>query len=88
MGRLGTEEIVMDDVEKFLFMIREEGNYQPSSKRRSSSADEHLINYPDQYKYAVAIDYNMDNPVRDDCSAIFLHVSNGTPTLSCVSIPE
>jgi len=57
-------------------------------KSSSSSADEHLIKYASQYKYAMAIDYNMNNPVRGDGSAIFLHVSNGTPTLGCVSIPE
>ncbi|UCZ52859.1 S-layer homology domain-containing protein [Bacillus shivajii] len=50
--------------------------------------DEHLIAYRDQYKYAIVIDYNMEDPVPGKGSAIFLHVSNSTPTLGCVSVPE
>lgn len=63
--------------------------YNTWQERSSShSHDEHLIRYQDQYKYAIAIDYNMNNPVPGKGSAIFLHVSNGTPTLGCVSVPE
>jgi L,D-peptidoglycan transpeptidase YkuD (ErfK/YbiS/YcfS/YnhG family) len=57
-------------------------------KNWSPNVDERLSSYPFQYKYAMAIDYNMDSPVPGDGSAIFLHVSNGTPTLGCVSVPE
>ncbi|ADH98495.1 S-layer homology domain-containing protein [Salisediminibacterium selenitireducens] len=64
-------------------------HYNTWQERSSSHAhDEHLIRYRDQYKYAMAIDYNMDNPIPGKGSAIFLHVSNGTPTLGCVSVPE
>ena len=64
-------------------------HYNTWQERSSShSHDEHLIQYADQYKYAMAIDYNMDNPVPGKGSAIFLHVSNGTPTLGCISVPE
>lgn len=54
----------------------------------SNSADEHLISYKDSYKYAMVINYNTHNPTKGAGSAIFLHVSNGSPTLGCVSIPE
>lgn len=47
---------------------------------------EHIVDYPDAYGYVLAIDYNSDC-VPNAGSAIFLHCSNGTPTLGCVSIP-
>ncbi|MBU9723567.1 MULTISPECIES: SH3 domain-containing protein [Bacillaceae] len=63
--------------------------YNTWQERESSDkADEHLSKYTQQYKYAIALDYNMHNPVPGKGSAIFLHVSNGTPTLGCVSVPE
>ncbi|MBM7095473.1 SH3 domain-containing protein [Bacillus sp. H-16] len=63
--------------------------YNTWQERESSHAhDEHLIKYRDQYKYAMVINYNTHNPVSGKGSAIFLHISNGTPTLGCVSVPE
>lgn len=40
------------------------------------------------YKYAVAIDYNVNPVVRGAGSAIFLHCSKGKPTAGCVAVPE
>lgn len=48
---------------------------------------EHIVDYPDSYAYAIAIDYNL-NCVSGAGSAIFLHCSNGSPTLGCVSVPQ
>jgi len=48
---------------------------------------EHIIDYPKQYAYAIAIDYNL-SCTPNAGSAIFLHCSNGKATLGCVSIPS
>lgn len=50
----------------------------------SSSADEHLSDYPVQYQYAIVINYN--NGVGGG-SGFFLHCDNGIPTAGCVSVP-
>lgn len=47
---------------------------------------EHIIDYPDAYAYVLSIDYNSDC-IPGAGSAIFLHCSNGKPTLGCVSVP-
>ncbi|MCW2524439.1 MAG: hypothetical protein JWO63_2774 [Frankiales bacterium] len=38
------------------------------------------------YAHAVVINYNMSPTIKGDGSAFFLHVSNGEPTLGCVSM--
>jgi L,D-peptidoglycan transpeptidase YkuD (ErfK/YbiS/YcfS/YnhG family) len=53
--------------------------------------NEHLYYETPYYNYAVVIDYNTPNagPVVDGAgSAFFLHVTDGTPTAGCVSIPS
>lgn len=54
--------------------------------------NEHLYYETPFYNYAVVIDYNTPNApggVRQGAgSAFFLHVTNGTPTAGCVSIPQ
>ncbi|WP_239255628.1 GW domain-containing glycosaminoglycan-binding protein [Listeria ilorinensis] len=57
-------------------------------RNASSSKDEHLIDYPTQYKYAMVINYNTAERVPGKGSGFFLHCSNGQPTAGCVSIPE
>lgn len=47
---------------------------------------EHITDYPDTYAYVLSIDYNTDC-IPGEGSAIFLHCSNGKPTLGCVAIP-
>jgi D-alanyl-D-alanine dipeptidase/L,D-peptidoglycan transpeptidase YkuD (ErfK/YbiS/YcfS/YnhG family) len=49
---------------------------------------EHLIKFPQAYKYAIAINYNTTPIVPGRGSAIFLHCSTGGPTAGCVSVPE
>ncbi|WP_238884617.1 cell wall-binding repeat-containing protein [Clostridium sp. YIM B02551] len=51
---------------------------------------EHLINYKQQYNYAIATDFNYYNPVRGDGAAIFLHVSpmSGGGTGGCIGLSE
>lgn len=41
-----------------------------------------------QYRYFAVIEYNAAPVVRGRGSAIFLHVSDGSPTAGCVSLPE
>lgn len=48
---------------------------------------EHIIDYPTQYAYAIAIDYNTQCTPGAG-SAIFFHCSNGSPTAGCVAIPQ
>lgn len=48
---------------------------------------EHIADYPDTYAYVLSIDYNTDC-IPGEGSAIFLHCSNGKPTLGCVAVPE
>ena len=49
---------------------------------------EHLIDYPDTYKYSVVIDYNNEPIVPYKGSAIFLHCMKGSYTAGCVAVPE
>lgn len=49
---------------------------------------EHLIDYPNSYKYAVAINYNTDPIIPYKGSAIFLHCMTASYTAGCVSVPE
>lgn len=63
-----------------------DSQYNTWQERQSSSGiDEHLIDYPVQYKYAMVLDYN--NGVGGG-SAFFLHCSNGQATAGCIAIPE
>lgn len=48
---------------------------------------EHLIDYPGQYNYCVAVGYNEAGVVGKG-SAIFLHCSGKGSTAGCISIPE
>lgn len=48
---------------------------------------EHLIEYPDDYAYALFIGYNIEGtPGAGSC--FFLHCSVGMPTAGCVAVPE
>lgn len=63
--------------------------YNTWQERGSSSrSDEHLIDYPVQYKYGIVINYNTENIQKGAGSGFFLHVANGRPTAGCVSVPE
>lgn len=46
---------------------------------------EHLIEYPEQYEYAIEIKSNIEN-IPGKGSAVFLHCSNHKPTAGCVAI--
>lgn len=49
---------------------------------------EHIIDYPEAYKYVLAFDYNKEC-VPGKGSAFFLHVTNKNKyTAGCVSVPE
>ncbi len=48
---------------------------------------EHLADYPVQYKYAVVINYNTARTPGAG-SGFFVHVSNGSYTAGCVSLPQ
>ena len=49
---------------------------------------EHLIDYPQAYKYSIVINYNMSPIVSGKGSAIFLHCMTGSYTAGCVAVPE
>jgi L,D-peptidoglycan transpeptidase YkuD (ErfK/YbiS/YcfS/YnhG family) len=42
---------------------------------------------PPFYDYGAVIDYNADPVIPGDGSAIFFHVSDGSPTVGCVALP-
>lgn len=48
---------------------------------------EHLIDYPNDYAYALFIGYNIEGTPREG-SCFFLHCSVGIPTAGCVAVPE
>ncbi|MCO7124500.1 hypothetical protein NIE88_01730 [Sporolactobacillus shoreicorticis] len=48
---------------------------------------EHLADYPVQYKYAMVINYN-NARTPGAGSGFFVHVSNGSYTAGCVSLPQ
>jgi len=69
---------------------REDYNAWVETSQRQMPASEHLADYPVQYKYAVSIGYNTQNPTYGAGSAIFLHCKGpkGWPTAGCISIRE
>jgi L,D-peptidoglycan transpeptidase YkuD (ErfK/YbiS/YcfS/YnhG family) len=50
--------------------------------------NEHLATTRPEYAYAVVIEYNTAPVVQGAGSAFFLHVTDGSPTAGCVSIPQ
>jgi L,D-peptidoglycan transpeptidase YkuD (ErfK/YbiS/YcfS/YnhG family) len=48
---------------------------------------ERLGDYPDEYAYAVVIEYNTENTIPGRGSAVFLHCGS-KPTSGCVAVPE
>jgi L,D-peptidoglycan transpeptidase YkuD (ErfK/YbiS/YcfS/YnhG family) len=54
----------------------------------ANSPNEHLYYETPFYNYAVVINYNVSPVVQGAGSAFFLHVTNGTATAGCVSIPQ
>ncbi len=48
---------------------------------------EHMIDYPNNYNYGFAFDYNTDPVVKGAGSAFFMHV-NSMPTHGCVAVSE
>ena len=59
-----------------------------NSPSRDWKSAERLIEYTEQYKFAVSINYNTAPVIPGLGSAIFLHCSTGRPTAGCVSVPE
>lgn len=51
------------------------------------NSGEHIVDYPVQYAYAIAVDYNLDC-VKGAGSGIFFHCSANKPTAGCVAVPE
>ena len=72
----------IDDPESPLY------NQWVESGRISWKSAEHLIDYPQAYKYSVVIEYNTSPIVPYKGSAIFLHCSSGAYTAGCVAVPE
>ena len=63
-------------------------NQWTESNNITWNSAEHLIDYPDAYKYSVVINYNMEPIVPYKGSAIFLHCMTGEYTAGCVAVPE
>ncbi len=49
---------------------------------------EHLINETKAYNYVIVIEYNTENIIKGNGSAIFLHVSKNGGTAGCVAVDE
>lgn len=54
---------------------------------RDWNSSEHLIDYSEQYEYAVEIEYNKCRK-KGKGSAIFLHCDTGKPTAGCIAISK
>lgn len=64
----------------------EDSQYNTWQERsNSSSLDEHMSDYPTQYKYGITLNYN--NGVNGG-SAFFVHVNGNGATAGCVSVSE
>ncbi len=72
----------IDDVDSALYNQWVENN-TPTWK-----SAEHLTDYPQAYKYAVVINYNMSPVIAGKGSAIFLHCMSGSYTAGCVAVSE
>lgn len=74
----------VDDPESELY------NQWVESNEVTWNSAEHLIEYPESYKYAVSINYNMNPVVPYAGSAIFLHCDNENYnyTAGCIAIDE
>jgi L,D-peptidoglycan transpeptidase YkuD (ErfK/YbiS/YcfS/YnhG family) len=80
--RITANDYWVDDSNSQYYNLWMEG---PANGRWASA--EHLIQESVAYKYGAVIDYNTDR-IPGKGSAIFFHVSNGSPTAGCVAIPE
>ena len=72
----------VDDVDSPLY------NQWVESSSITWNSAEHLIDYPQAYKYSVVINYNMSPIIAGKGSAIFLHCMTGSYTAGCVAVPE
>lgn len=59
-------------------------NQWAESRNITWNSAEHLIDYPDAYKYSVVIDYNTNPIVPYKGSAIFIHCMTGSYTAGCM----
>ncbi|WP_313469060.1 L,D-transpeptidase family protein [Carnobacterium sp.] len=64
----------------------DDSQYNTWQERSSSSSlDEHMSDYPTQYKYGITLNYN--NGVNGG-SAFFVHVNGNGATAGCISVSE
>ena len=61
--------------------------WREGTENKDWNSAEHLVDYPQQYAYAVIIGYNMAPMVPGKGCAIFFHCGTG-PTAGCVSVPR
>lgn len=59
--------------------------YMESSNKIEWKSAEHLIKYPIEYELAIVIEYNVNPPIQNKGSAIFLHIINKTITSGCIA---
>ena len=72
----------VDDVESELYNQRIE-----LAGEKTWKSAEHMIEYPDAYKYGFVVGYNMNPVEAGRGSAIFFHIGDH-PTLGCVATSE
>ncbi|MCW2869132.1 MAG: Secreted protein [Streptomyces oryziradicis] len=53
----------------------------------AAEESEHLIGYPEQYRWALVIGFNYHKRVENRGAGIFLHVNGRGTTAGCVSVP-
>lgn len=59
--------------------------YMKSSNKIEWKSAEHLIKYPVEYELAIVIEYNINSPIPNKGSAIFLHIKNKSTTSGCIA---
>lgn len=77
-----TDSYWVDDPASKFYNQWVEGNAE-----KDWNSAEHLLDYPEQYAYAVVVDYNRNPIVPGAGSAIFLHCGDN-PTAGCIALPE
>lgn len=64
----------------------EEGGFLVTES--GTRASERIVAYPQEYAYAVVVDFNRPDPVRTRGSGIFVRVSNGLSTSGSVCVEQ
>ncbi len=60
-------------------------SYIVNSDKKEWKSAEHLIDYPKNYELGIVIEYNTEKFIKNNGSAIFMHIKNKDYTYGCIA---